>query len=253
MVIYFSGTGNSEYIAELISQKTGDISQDASKFIKNGEFPTFNSDKPYVFVAPVYSWRMPRVFEEWLAECKFEGNKKAYFILTCGMNIGAAQKYLKTFADKSGFDYMGTAEVVMPENYIAMFSAPSKEKSKKIVLKATEKTEILANEILRETPFEKRGNTVVDRFLSGFMNFGFYKFSVSAKKFYVTDKCISCGKCVENCMLNNINLDSSKPVWGNNCTHCMACICKCPTEAIEYGKHTKGLRRYVFSKSDFIE
>ena len=24
-----------------------------------------------------------------------------------------------------------------------------------------------------------------------------------------------------------------------DCTHCMACICGCPAECIEYGKHTK--------------
>ena len=36
-----------------------------------------------------------------------------------------------------------------------------------------------------------------------------------------------------------------KPVWGNDCTHCMACICKCPTEAIEYGKVSIGQNRYV--------
>lgn len=34
------------------------------------------------------------------------------------------------------------------------------------------------------------------------------------------------------------------PVWGKRCTHCMACICGCPAEAIEYGKRTVGKRRY---------
>lgn len=53
------------------------------------------------------------------------------------------------------------------------------------------------------------------------------------------------GKCTENCMLHNIELKNGKPVWNGMCTHCMACICKCPTEAIEYGRHTIGLTRYV--------
>ena len=35
-------------------------------------------------------------------------------------------------------------------------------------------------------------------------------------------------------------------VWGKNCTHCMACICYCPKEAIEYGKKSKGKPRYHF-------
>ena len=52
-----------------------------------------------------------------------------------------------------------------------------------------------------------------------------------------TDACIGCGKCVELCPLNNIRLENGKPVWGKHCTHCMACICYCPKEAIEYGNH----------------
>ena len=69
---------------------------------------------------------------------------------------------------------------------------------------------------------------------------------VHADKFYVTDACISCGKCVKVCPLGNIRLENGRPVWGKNCTHCMACICRCPREAVEYGKHSRGLLRYVF-------
>jgi len=49
---------------------------------------------------------------------------------------------------------------------------------------------------------------------------------------------------VKECPLNNIHLKENKPVWDKECTHCMACICKCPTEAIEYGKNSVGKVRY---------
>ena len=41
-------------------------------------------------------------------------------------------------------------------------------------------------------------------------------------------------------------LRGGKPVWGKDCTHCMACICYCPAEAIEYGKKSLGKPRYYF-------
>ena len=83
-----------------------------------------------------------------------------------------------------------------------------------------------------------------DKLMSDIVNPVFYKFFVKADAFTANDKCIGCGKCAKMCPLNNIELKNSKPVWGKNCTHCMACICLCPTEAIEYGKKSVGKPRY---------
>ena len=60
--------------------------------------------------------------------------------------------------------------------------------------------------------------------------------------------CIGCGKCAKLCPLNNIMLKDGKPVWGDECTHCMACIGNCPTEAIEYGSITQKKEKYNFGK-----
>jgi len=57
---------------------------------------------------------------------------------------------------------------------------------------------------------------------------------------------------VEACPLNNIRLNDSKPVWSKNCTHCMACICGCPSEAIEYGKRSRGKPRYQCPKDEAL-
>ena len=84
--------------------------------------------------------------------------------------------------------------------------------------------------------------------MSGPVNPAFYRFFVKADAFRATDVCIGCGKCVELCPLNNIRLENGKPVWGKHCTHCMACICYCPKEAIEYGKKSKGKPRYHFEE-----
>ncbi len=248
MIIYFTGTGNSKYIAKLISKKQNDSLTNASKLIKSGENPSFASQKPYVFIAPTYAWRMPRVFGEWIKKCSFEGNKKAYFILTCGDSMGAAGNYIKKFAADAGFEYMGTAEIVMPENYLVMFELTKEEDDAKIIKAATVQALKLCDLISAEKSFDKQKISFVGHLESGIVNSCFYHFSVSAKKFYATDACIHCGKCVDSCMLNNITLKDGKPAWSNNCTHCMACICKCPSKAIEYGKRTKGRRRYLCPK-----
>ena len=141
---------------------------------------------------------------------------------------------------------MDTAQIVMPENYIAMFSAPQADEARQIVAKAEPDIDRAIAAIQANQPFAPTRNNLYDRFMSGPVNPVFYRFFVKADAFRATDACIGCSKCVELCPLNNIRLENGKPVWGKNCTHCMACICYCPKEAIEYGKKSKGKPRYHF-------
>ncbi len=244
MVLYFSGTGNSKFIAKILSEKLNERLICANELIKKGEYTNMHSEERLVFVSPVYAWRLPRVFQEFIKGCKFVG--KAYFVITCGDSICNAEKYVRKFCKKQGLELMGVCEIVMPENYIAMFSAPSKEEIPKIIDKAKQKAQNLAQSILNDEQLPNVKSNLLGKFLSSkVVNGGFYTFSISSKKFYATDECSSCGLCERECMLNNIKLIDGKPRWGKNCTHCMACICKCPTLAIEYGKKTLKKDRYV--------
>ncbi len=247
MIIYFTGTGNSRYIAEHMASQLDDTVTDAAAMMKEGKYPSFDSEKPYVFVSPVYAWRMPRVFEKWIKKCSYNGNKKAYFAIDCGESIGAAANYVKSLAKKTKFEYMGTAQIVMPDNYLIMFASDGADDDK-IIENAANYTTELCKLIRSESPFDKIKTTFTGHLCSDIVTPFFYTFYIRAKKFYATDACISCGKCAENCMLNNITINDGRPVWGKDCTHCMACICKCPTEAIEYGKNTQGRRRYTCDK-----
>ena len=138
----------------------------------------------------------------------------------------------------------------MPENYIAMFATPTREAARKIIEKAEKRITQAAAVIRSGEEFAEPVITITDRLISGIVNDLFYPVCVHAKKFYVTDACISCGKCERVCPTQHVHLESGRPVWGKKCTHCMACICRCPAEAIEYGKHSRGLPRYTFPESE---
>lgn len=245
MIVYFTGTGNSRYCAELLAHKLGDEIMDSRPFIKNGIAAELISEKPWVFVGPVYAWQMAHVFTDFIRAGSFSGSRDAYFVITCGGDIGAAGSYMAALCGEKGFNYKGTHAAVMPENYVAMFSVPDRETGERIVKIAAHRLEKRSELIARGENFPENKDGIRNRFLSGPVNKGFYKGFVSAKKFYTTDKCVSCGKCAEMCPLNNIGLSEGKVSWGDSCTHCMACICHCPTEAIEYGKASIGKRRYT--------
>jgi MinD superfamily P-loop ATPase len=140
--------------------------------------------------------------------------------------------------------YRGCAKIVMPENYIALFDAPGVNATKKIIKAAGPSILEAANAIASDKAIKDQTAHKFSQFLSGPVNHGFNRFYVKADKFYAKDSCVSCGKCETVCPLDNISLYEGKPIWGKECTHCMACICHCPAEAIEYGKTSVGKRRY---------
>lgn len=244
MVIYFSGTGNSEYCAEFIGAKLGYEVVNSFDYVKNQIRGEFTAEEPWVFVAPTYCWQLPHIFEDFIKNSSFEGNRDAYFVMTCGSDIGNAGASIKKLCEEKGFCYKGVAEIVMPENYIAMFRVPDKEEAKEIVSAASRPLKKTVKQIKEGQCIENTKVNFIDKIKTGPVNPIFYKLFVKAKAFFATDECVSCGKCVQLCPTNNIKLVEGRPVWEDKCTHCMSCICKCPAEAIEYGKISLGKPRY---------
>lgn len=248
MILYFSGTGNSEYAAKRIGRAVNGQVVNLFEKIRSHDYSEMHSSTPWVIVVPTYAWRIPRIVQNWLENTTFTGNRDIYFVMTCGGNIGNAGKYLEKLCSTKKFHYLGCFEIVMPENYIAMFSTPEEKEALEIIRKSESAIDKAALLIKNSESFPKPSLTFKDKLNSGIVNTVFYPAFVHAKKFYAGGSCISCGKCVHVCPTDNIHLENGKPVWGNSCTHCMACICRCPTEAIEYGTHSKGMPRYLCPK-----
>lgn len=244
MLFYFTGTGNSRYIAHKIAAATKEAVVSIRDKIKAGDREPISTDGRLVFVTPTYAWRIPRLVENWIREVEFRGADRAWFVMDCGSEIGNAAKYNARLCAEKGFAYMGTAPVVMPENYIALFDVPDEAEAKKIVAKADPVIAKIASLLKAGESFPKPRNNLYDRFMSGPVNPAFYRFTVRAAAFRADERCIGCGRCAKLCPLNNIVLKNGRPVWGKECTHCMACIAYCPTGAIEYGKKSAGKPRY---------
>ena len=246
MVFYFTGTGNSRYVAKRIAEVLGDQLLNINDRIKAEDTSPVKTDDLLVIVTPTYAWRIPRLVKNWLRRTEFPGAKQAWFVMACGGEIRSAAKYNHAICREKQLAYMGTAQIVMPENYIAMFNAPQAEEARQIVAKAEPDIGCAISAIADGQAFSLPRNNLYDRFMSGPVNPIFYSFFVKANAFTAGDACTGCGQCVKLCPTNNITLQNGRPVWGGDCTHCMACICHCPTEAIEYGKKSIGKPRYHF-------
>ena len=246
MILYFSGTGNSRYVAERIAKALDDELLSMNDRIKAGDHSPVPSDERLVIVTPTYAWRIPRIVRDWLAETGFPGGGQAWFVMTCGSETGNAAGYNHALCQEKQLTYMGTAQIIMPENYIAMFNAPRSEEARQIVARAEPDMDRAISAIAKGQAFPPPRHNLYDRFMSGPVNPIFYSFFVKAKAFTASDACTGCGQCVRLCPTNNITVQNGRPVWGGDCTHCMACICRCPAQAVEYGKKSIGKPRYHF-------
>ena len=254
MVLYYSATGNTEYIAQELARRLGDECVDLLERIKTEDHSPLYSDKPFVICAPVYVCEMPRFMSKYLKKQSFSGSKDVYFVFTSGGYCGISGPLAKSMFRKKGMNYRGHAEFKMPRNYVVNDAYPmlSPEEVEERILSAREKLDPVAADIQAGKPLTARHVFFAEVLITLPFNPVWCRFKLQAKDFYATENCVGCGKCVRLCPLNNIILQQQLPVWGDRCSHCMACIGSCPTRGIEYGTITQSKQPYHFDKDRHV-
>lgn len=253
MVLYFSGTGNTEYIARLIAEGLGDECIDLFDRIRTNDKSSLYSEKTYVICAPIYVCEMPLFLMKYLKSINFNGNNKVYFIFTSGGYCGSAKVQAKLFSLKKNLRFLGCSEFVMPRNYVAnnRYAMDDEEVIYSKISKANKKINPVVEAIKNERKLKSRHVWLFETLIIAPFAPIWTKYKLIAKDFYSTEECVGCGICEKVCPLNNIEVISKKPEWGESCTHCMACISKCPKKAIEYGNLTQGKMRYFLK--DYVK
>ena len=248
MILYFSASCNSKYLANKLGDRLNDEVVDLFAYMREGRHETFISDKPFVLVSPTYSWRVPRFLSAYLSKCNFRGFRDFYVVMDYGDSCGNAYMFIKEDIEKLGLNFRGLYGIRMPENYVMLIDLEADEVNRRIIGESTREIEQISTYIKNKETFPKKKVGLLGKLQSALINPIFFKFIVKDRDFYATDECISCGLCKKVCVLNNISYQNSKPIWNGKCTHCSACISKCPVAAIEYGKKTQGKKAYLLSK-----
>lgn len=210
MILYFSGTGNSKYVAQRMAEALNQSLLSMNDRIRSHDTSPVETDERLVIVTPTYAWRIPRLVRDWLLETEFPGAAQVWFIMTCGSEIGHASRYNRSLCQTKGLTDMGTAQIIMPENYIAMFDAPQAEEARRIVAKAQPDIDRSIAAVREGHPFPPPHDRLYDRFMSGPVNPIFYACFVKSSAFTVSEACTGCGQCVRRCPTNSITL---RPVW----------------------------------------
>ena len=127
MVFYFSGTGNSRFVAKGIARTLGQQAVDITTYTKTMDRPEFTENEVYVFVCPSYMSAPARAMTDFVEWAGFPSGVKAYFIVTCAASMGITPRVASEICEKKSLEFMGAEQIIMPQNYIALFTTKEVE------------------------------------------------------------------------------------------------------------------------------
>ena len=233
--VYFSGTGNSKYAAELFCMEYDKESRVYS--IEDVEaFMALKDADLIVFAYPVQFSTVPKIVRDYVTDNKeLWKNKKVFVIATMGLFSGDGSGSLGRLLKKYGAVVTGGLHLRMPD-IVADVKALKRplDKNQELVRQAELKIREAVKQLKAGHP-TREGMGPLYR-LAGFFGqrayFGHKTRKYSSKLKIDTEKCIGCGKCEELCPMKNITITDQKAVSGDRCTMCYRCINKCPKQAI---------------------
>ena len=249
MIFYFSGTGNSRWIARQLSKEQNEDLVFIPDALRDGtlEF-CLREDEKVGFVFPVYSWAPPEIVLRFIRQLSLKGYQQHYlfFVCSCGDDTGLTQQVFAKAVKDKGWECSSGFSVTMPNNYVLLpgFDVDSKELERKKLVEAIPALARINTLIGREERMFSCNEGSFPFLKTRVINPLFNRYQMSPKHFYATDACVACKRCEKSCPMNNITIEGGKPVWGKNCTSCLACYHICPQQAVQYGKRTKDKGHY---------
>ena len=240
MILYFTATGNSRWIAELLAEATHDTAVSIVDCLKQGLIPAELSTADRVgIVFPVHSWYAPRVLIDFLSQLRLPDCRYRYAVCTCGDDVG---KGMNRLAEHFPLD--AAWSVAMPNTYVPMFDLDDEALCRKKIENARHAIASIAADVIARKKVWSVHEGSAAWLKTYVVNPLFVRFTIGTKGFHVDEGCVSCGICRKSCPVGNIRMVDGRPVWGKQCIHCMACLHACPQEVIQYGKTTWKKGRY---------
>ena len=281
MIFYFSGTGNSRWVAQSLSTHLQDTllyniedllpQSQAPHQSSEGETPqqpSTNSPSRISIpplqgggapegrrgflglILPVYSWGLPRIVETFLRTTlpgllagRAGQSPYVWAVLTCGDDIGYADRLLRRALAKSGLTLDAVFSVQMPNTYVCLpgFTTDSDAVAARKVEATRDALPLVAADVRARRTVTRVERGAAARIKTALLRPLFNAFLVKDTPFRASDACTACGLCARSCPCRDIVITDRRPRWGHTaCTGCLRCFHQCPRRAIDWGTHTRG-------------
>ena len=251
---YYSGAGNTEFIAEKI----------AKSFVKNFHFvdlkratddsiKKISDDFDVLGVGfPIYFREAPDLVFDLMRNMDGKG-RPVFLFATKGLYSGNAVKNAMNFSVTHNFQPVGSIEFFMPgTDFLILFAKKNslienflkRIHSRDIDKKVNGFAKRIQDLIPAKTPLKKWYTFFDDYIVKKLETLYDNHHRDCIEKFYSKPEiCIECMKCIKGCPRNNITFDEHIN-FGKRCDVCFRCINHCPVESIQIGSITEEHVRY---------
>lgn len=233
--IYFTGTGNSQYVLEVFLKKydkTAHIctltDKDITHYIRNSE--------EIIFSYPVQFSNIPKILKDFVDKNYGLWQKKHIFVIaTMGLFSGDGAGILARRLQKYGAQIEGGLHLKMPDSIADERALKrSLERNKALVRAAEQKIDKAVKKLkCGDPPQEGIGFLSYMAGLLGQRLYFYHKTQRYSDRLKIdTQKCVGCGKCATQCPTQNIHIEQNTAKASNQCTMCYRCVNLCPQQAI---------------------
>lgn len=258
LTLYFSGTGNTKYVAELFSAQMN------AKCISIEDDVNFSdeikSENTIAFCYPIYNSRVPLILRRFVHNhmAGLLGKKIVILVTQMAFSGDGARVFTDLFEE-------GAIEVIYAEHFnmqqnmgnIPVFWTlfkPIEHTNQKYIKKTNAKMDVVCTNIKNGT-VKKRGFNGVSKLLGYIQGKPWQKNTkdivpVRLEKkmiegLQIHEECTACNICTKICPMKNLVNHEGQIQHLSNCTVCYRCVNNCPQKAITVYIHIKPRWQYV--------